>query len=245
MGLSARLTAGMVALIVLSVAATGALTYHNVSVVEVPRALDRLDSHARLLASDLEASVRGSRGDVLGIPTAAAAALEGVRRSMRAGGVDPFGITTLAQWRSELSERFAAQLAANPEYHQIRLIGAADGGREIARTDRRGPGNAVRVLSDAELQSRGDRDYFQRAMQLHAGEVDISAVELDREFDAQPVPLVRASTPVVGPDRRPFGIVVIDIDLRGPFARARESALPGGVGFTLTVNGPGSYPARF
>jgi len=27
--------------------------YHNASIVEVPRALDRLDIHARLLASDL------------------------------------------------------------------------------------------------------------------------------------------------------------------------------------------------
>jgi len=108
MGLSARLTAGMVALIVLTVAATGALTYHNVSIVEVPRALDRLDIHARLLASDLEASVGGLRGDVLAIPTAAAVAVEGVRRATR-GGVDPFGVTTLAQWRGTLSAIFAAQ----------------------------------------------------------------------------------------------------------------------------------------
>jgi hypothetical protein len=50
----------MVALIVLTVAATGALTYHNASIVEVPRALDGLDIHVRLLASDLEASVRGT-----------------------------------------------------------------------------------------------------------------------------------------------------------------------------------------
>ncbi|MBV9564796.1 MAG: cache domain-containing protein, partial [Bradyrhizobium sp.] len=245
MGLSARLTAGMVALIVLSVAATGALTYHNVSIVEVPRGLDRLDSHARLLASDLEASVRGSRSDALGIPTAAAVALEGVRRTTRAGGVDPFGSTTLAQWRGELGGRFAAQLTASPDYDQIRLIGAADGGREIARADRFGPGNTVRVVPEAELQPRGDRDYFQRAMRLHGGEVDISAVELDRErgaIDAPHVPLVRASTPVVGPDGRPFGIVVIDIDLRGPFAHARESALPGGR--VYIVNTSGDYLAH-
>ena len=244
MGLSARLTAGMVALIVLSVAATGALTYHNVSIVEVPRALDRLDIHARLLASDLEASVRGLQDDVLGIPTAAAVALEGIRRTTRTG-VDPFGTTTLAHWRLELGGSFAAELAANPDYHQIRLIGAADGGREIARADRLGPGNAVRVVPEAELQPRGDRDYFQRAMRLHAGEVDISAVELDREhgvIDAPDIPLVRASTPVVGPDGRSFGIVVIDIDLRGPFAHVRERVLPGGG--VYIVNTSGDYLVR-
>jgi PAS domain S-box-containing protein len=240
MGLSARLTAGMVALIVLTVAATGALTYHNVSIVEVPRALDRLDIHTRLLASDLEASVRGLRGDVLAIPTAAAVAVEGVRRATRSGGVDPFGVTTLAQWRGTLSERFAAQLAANPAYRQIRLIGATDGGREIARTDRMGPENAVRIAPEAELQPRGDRDYFQRAMRLRAHEVDISPVELDREhraIDTPHLPVVRASTPVVGPDGRPFGIVVIDIDLRGPFARVRENARPGGAVYIVNSNG--------
>ena len=240
MGLSARLTAGMVALIVLTVAATGALTYHNVSIVEVPRELDRLDIHARLLASDLEASVGGLRGDVLAIPTAAAAAVEGIRRATRGGGVDPIGVTTLAQWRGALSERFAAQLAANPAYRQIRLIGAIDGGREIARTDRMGPENAVRVAPEAELQPRGDRDYFRRAMRLRAGEVDISPVELDREhgaIDTPHMPVVRASTPVVGPDGRPFGIVVIDIDLRGPFARMRENVRPGGAVYIVNSNG--------
>ena len=240
MGLSARLTAGMVALIVLTVAATGALTYYNVSIVEVPRALDRLDIHARLLASDLEASVGGLRGGVLAIPRTAAVAVEGVRRATRGGGVDPFGVTTLAQWRGALSERFAAQLAANPAYRQIRLIGATDGGREIARTDRMGPENAVRVAPEAELQPRGDRDYFRRAMRLRADEVDISPVELDREhgaIDTPHLPVVRASTPVVGPDGRPFGIVVIDIDLRGPFARVRENARPGGAVYIVNSNG--------
>ncbi|HTG21735.1 MAG TPA: PAS domain S-box protein, partial [Reyranella sp.] len=240
MGLSARLTAGMVALIVLTVVATGALTYHNVSIVEVPRALDRLDIHARLLASDLEASVGGLRGHVLAIPRAAAVAVEGVRRATRGGGVDPFSVTTLAQWRGALSESFAGQLAANPAYRQIRLIGATDGGREIARTDRMGPENAVRVAPEAELQPRGDRDYFRRAMRLRADEVDISPVELDREhgaIDTPHLPVVRASTPVVGPDGRPFGIVVIDIDLRGPFARVRENARPGGAVYIVNSNG--------
>jgi len=147
----------------------------------------------------------------------------GARRERR---VDPFGGTTLAQWRVGLGGRFAAQLAANPAYHQIRVIVPPTVAERIVRAGRMVPGNIVRIAPEAELQPRGDRDYFQRAMRLRAGEVDISPVELDREhgaIDAPHVPVVRASTPVVGPDGRPFGIVVIDIDLRGPFrARARE-----------------------
>ena len=119
-----------------------------------------------------------------------------------------------------------ARLAANPDYRQIRLIGAADGGREIARTDRLGPGNAVRIAPETELQPEGDRDYFQRAMRLHAGEVDISAVELIGSTGRWMRHMSRLSgrqLRVVGPDGRPSGIVVIDIDLREPF-RARANA---------------------
>jgi PAS domain S-box-containing protein len=77
-------------------------------------------------------------------------------------------------------------------------------------------------------------------MRLRAHEVDISPVELDREhgaIDTPHLPVVRASTPVVGPDGRPFGIVVIDIDLRRPFARVRENARPGGAVYIVNSNG--------
>src|ERR1700730_568332 len=135
MGLSSRLTAGMVALVLLNAGAVGLLTCRNIWAIALPRALDRIDTHARLLAGALEADVRSARADVLAIPSAVA--VEGIMRST-ATGVDPVGGMTLRQWRDGLAGQFAAELAAKPVYDQLRLIGVADGGREIVRVERAG-----------------------------------------------------------------------------------------------------------
>src|SRR3954464_6843719 len=63
MRLSTRLTIAMVALVLLATTAVGVLTYRNIAAFALPRALDRLESHAELLGSELAASVRGARGD--------------------------------------------------------------------------------------------------------------------------------------------------------------------------------------
>ena len=238
MGLSARLTAGMVGLVLLTAAAIGGLTYHHASAVAVPGALDRIDSHARLLAAELEASTRSVRADVLAIPWSIA--VEGIVRSTQAGGTDPATGMALRRWRDGLAGRLAAELAAKPVYHRIALIGIADGGRDIVRVDRSGPGGTIRVVPDAELQREGDGDAFQRAMRLPPGEADISPVELSRDHGAieRPhVPVVTASTPVDSPDGRPFGIVAITADLRQPFARVRASTR----GTVYLVDARGDY----
>jgi PAS domain S-box-containing protein len=239
MGLSARLTAGMVALVLLTAAAVGALTYRNTAAFVIPRALDRVDTHARLLTAGLEASVRNMRVDPLALPWT----VDGIVRSTQAGGPDPaFAGMTVRRWRDGLGVRLAAELHAKPAYYQARFIGIADGGREIVRVDRSGPGGAIRVVPDAELQLKGDRDYFQRTIQLHTGEIDVSPVELNEErgaIETPHVPVIRASTPVYTPDGQPFGIVVIDADLRRPFAQLRNAARPGGA--IYVVNDRGDY----
>jgi len=55
MRLSTRLTVAMVALVLLATMAVGILTYRNIAEFALPRALDRVDTHAQLLANGLEA----------------------------------------------------------------------------------------------------------------------------------------------------------------------------------------------
>jgi len=238
----------MVALVLLTAVAIGALTYRSTSAVAVPAALDRVNTHARLLAAELEASVRNLRADALGIPWGTA--VEGIVRATQAGGVDAAGGMTLRRWRDGLAGRLAAELAAKPVYYQLGLIAADDGCREIVRVDRSGTGHTIRAVPDAELQTKGDRDYVQRAMHLPAGEVDVSPVELNRErgiIEVPHVPVVTAVTPVNAPDGQLFAIVAVTADLRQPFARIRASAHPGGA--VYLVNARGDYlvhpdPAR-
>jgi PAS domain S-box-containing protein len=240
MKLSTRLTLAMVALVILTAAAVGVLTYRNIEDAVVPRAMARLDLEAELLASGLEASVRSARSDVQGFR--AAVALDGIMRASLAGGVDPVDRRTLAEWRRRMERRYAVELAANPAYAQFRIIGVADGGREIVRVDRSGPNGTVRVVPDAELQPKGDRDYFRQTIDLPDGAIRVSPVELNQEagvIEEPRVPVLRVATPVHGPDGRPFGIVIINVDMRPSFDKLRTSVQP--PGYLLVVNARGDY----
>src|ERR1700743_757545 len=120
MKLSTRLTVAMVVLVLLTAAAVGLLTYRNLESVALPRAFDRLASHVKLLATEIESTVRAARADVLGFRSAVA--VDGIVRSSLAGGVHPLDGTTLDQWRARLASRLFAELVAKPAYLEFRII---------------------------------------------------------------------------------------------------------------------------
>ena len=238
MTLSTRLVTAMVALVVLSAAIIGAFTYRNIETVVIPRSLESIESRARLLALELEASLRAPYADVVGFRSAVAVA--GIVRASRPDGVQN-GIS-LAQWRDRLAARFVAELAVKPNYSQFRIIGIADGGREIIRVDRSGPSKAIRVVPETELEQRGDSDYFQRAIRLGPNEVDVSPIELNQEqgvVELPHVPVIRTAAAIHAADGRPFGIVVINVDLSAEFARIRAARRPDSQ--TFVVNERGDY----
>jgi len=239
MKLSTRLIVAMVALVLFTVSATGLLIFPNVVATALPRALERYDSHVRVLATEFEAIVRSARADVLAFGSDAA-----VDELARVGLVTVVHSPedgNAAEWRRRLASRFSAELTAKPWYDRLRLVGTADGGREIVRVDRSGPGGAIRVVSDEGLQRVGDRDYFRRTAALPAGEVYISPIELDQEQRAgKPrMPTLRVAAPLFGSDDRPFAILIIDFDLRPVFARIRSAARQGSQ--VYLVNESGDY----
>ncbi|MDB5516079.1 MAG: sensor hybrid histidine kinase, partial [Tardiphaga sp.] len=155
MKLSTRLALAMVALVLLTTAALGVLIYRNIATLILPRALDRVETHARLTALVLEASLRGARADAIGFQAAI-----GVHDVMMARLENPSTTLSAAEieWRRRLGLRFAAELAGKPDYLQFRVIGVDDGGRELVRVDRSGPGGTIRMVDDADLQREGDED---------------------------------------------------------------------------------------
>jgi len=220
--LSTRLTMAMVALVLFAIAVTGILTYRNLLDVAVPRSLERLDGHVQLLAAELQAVVRAARADVL------AFAVE----QMASGGsgdiADASNVFAAAE-RRQLTSRFSAELTAKSWYDEWRIVGAADGGREIIRVDRSGAGGASRAAPDSELQRDGDQDYFQKTIALAAGDVYISPIELKQTRGAAGtrVPTMRVAAPLIAADGRRFGIVIADLDLRPVFDRIRATARQG------------------
>jgi PAS domain S-box-containing protein len=248
MTLTTRLAVAMILLVAVTVSAVGWLSYHSLQQALLPRVLDRIEAHSQLIASDLQSYVRGARADVATFRSHAAA--HGLVLAHFNGGVDPVDHVSEAAWRERLTTRLIADLGAKPAYAQFRVIGIDDGQREIIRVDRSGPNGAVRAVPEAELQRKGDRPYFKDTIGLAPDQIYVSPIDLNQEngaIETPHVPTLRVATPIFGPDSKPFGIVVINVDMRAVFDRLRSSARRNEM--LYVVSGQGDYllnpdPAR-
>ncbi|WP_407177960.1 PAS domain S-box protein [Bradyrhizobium sp. STM 3562] len=228
MTLTTRLALAMILVVAAAVSAVGLLGYHNLEQALLPRILDRIESHSKLVASDLRSYVRGARADVATFSTRTA--VQGMVTAHVNGGTDPVDHVAESTWRGRLIGQLAAELEAKPAYSQFRLIGLDDGGRELVRVDRSGPNGAVRVVPDGELQRKGDRAYFKETIKLKPDEVYVSPVDLNQEngtIEVPHVPTLRVATPIFAPGGKLFGIVVINVDMRPCLERIRTPARPG------------------
>jgi len=226
MKLSSRMALAMVVLVALTALAVGLLSYHSVRSAVLPRAAERAEVHARVLATTLSSSVSGAREDIMGFQKAVA--LFGMVRAHAAGGVDPQDNTTEATWAARIANRFVAELMAKKSYDKFRIIRAD--GRESVRVDRSGPNGEVRVVPDGELQQKVDRPYFTAALATPTDQVYVSPVELNQEHGASAVPhipVLRVAKRVDMPDGKPFGIVIINVDMRPIFREIAAGAQPG------------------
>jgi PAS domain S-box-containing protein len=223
MTLTARLAIAMIALVAVAISAVGWLSYRSLEQAILPRVLDRTETHSRLVAFDLQSYIRGARGDVASFRSAAA--LNGLIRARLAGGIDPVDGLSEKAWQGRMAERLLAELDAKPSYAQFRIIGIADGGREILRIDHSGPNGAIRLVPDGELQRKGDRPYFTGTLARRANEIYVSALDLNQEngvIETPHVPTLRIGTPLLGPEGNPFGILIVNIDMRPALARVRS-----------------------
>jgi len=132
------------------------------------------------------------------------------------------------QARRELQEVFAALLNNHPWYIQARLIGRADGGRELVRVDQ--VNGQIRRVPNADLQRKGERQYFKDVMRQAPGSIYISRINLNREHGELSEPyqaVLRVALPVMQADGTRFGALVINVDARRVFDAARDVVSPG------------------
>ncbi len=112
-----------------------------------------------------------------------------------------------------LQRVFAQFLRAKPFYTQVRLIGVADGGRELVRADR--IDDDIRVVQQDGLQKKGGRDYFTETLKLSPDGVYVSPINLNREHGEIEVPhrpMLRSAARVDSKADERFGIVIINLD---------------------------------
>jgi len=238
MKLTTRLAVAMIALVAITVSAVGWLNYRSLEQALLPRVLDRIETHAQLVASDLQSYVRGARADVATFRSHAAA--HGMVLAHFNGGIDQVDHISEAAWRERLTTRLVADLGAKPAYSQFRFIGVDDGGREIIRVDRFGPDGAIRVVPDAELKQKGERAYFKDTIRLAANQIYVSPVDLKQKngtIETPHVPTFRVAAPIFAPGGQPFGIVIINVDMRPAFDRVRASMRQGGEIYVVDAKG--------
>ena len=125
-----------------------------------------------------------------------------------------------ASQTEQLSTLFEAMMAANPSYFQIRLISASDSGLERVRVDREGT-RLLRIEGD-DLQEKSHYPYVSDTLQLPAGSTYQSRTVINHELGAHAglgQPTVLLASPVVNAQGKALGVIVINIDLKGAFAR--------------------------
>jgi len=240
MTLTTRLAIAMIALVAAAVSAVGWLSYRNLEQALLLRARDRIETHSRQIATDLEYYTASATGDVAGFRSAVA--LRGLVRARKAGGIDPVDGVSEKTWRDRIASRLAAELEFKPAYAMFRVIGFDDDGREVVRVDRMGPNGTIRIVPEAQLQKRSDRGYFQDAIKLGPTQLYVSPLDLGRFnglIEEIHRPTLRVATPVFADDGKPFGIFMINVDMRRAFDRVRSSALPGEA--IYVVNRQGDY----
>lgn len=228
----------MVSLVLLTALVMGLLIYRNLGATILPLENNRLATHAQQLVADLQAYAGQARADVLAV--ASHAAVAGAVRAREVGGRDPRDGSSEAQWQARLASNLMAELVANPDYLQFRLIGVADGGRELVRVHRPQAGGPIQLVPARELQRKGERDYFRQALHCPAGQIYISPLELNQEhgtLETPLVPVLRVATPVLTPAGAPFGIIIVNIDMRSFLGRLRAAGLEGGHIYLLNERG--------
>jgi len=236
MTLATRLAVAMTFLVAVAVIAVGWLNYRSLEQALLPRVLDRIEAHARQIATELESHAAGARRDVASyryIPGFA-----GLIRARMSGGADLADGVPASVWRQRIAMHFSAELEAKPAYAMIRLIGVDDNQREIVRVDRSGPDGGVRVVPDAELQERGDRYYFKETVGLPPGQIYVSPVKLDHTDGGDPrTAMLRIGTPIFAPDGKPFGILILNVDMSRVFAHILSTIQPGAQLYVVNFQG--------
>lgn len=157
-----------------------------------------------------------------------------------AASTESGGIQQVQTLKTQLTEIFLEQQKAKPLYQQISLIGVAENGREMVRTDRRLSG--ISITPNSKLQSRGNNQYFQQTIQNNEGTVYFSKIELNRENGVVSLPhqpLVRVATPIFEPKGEVFGILIISLDF-GYIVDRLARILPKDANFYL-ANQEGDY----
>ena len=221
----------MILLVAIAVSAVGWLSYRNLEQALLPRALDRIETHSRLVATDLE-SYAAQRALAMSPAFGLRGGLNGVIRAhIWLAASIPSTASPKRRGASGSQHVSRPNSKPSPSIRDSGIIGIEDDGREVVRVDRSGPNGSgsdrPRSGIAASRQSRllsGTRSGCTQAKSY------VSPLDLNEEngtVETPHVPTLRVATPVFAPDGKPFGIVIVNVDMRPALDRVRSSVRPG------------------
>ncbi len=208
------------------------LVYSSGTAEQFDRAQTNLSTNIATADSRFVDSVAGARSDILFLSHLPS--IEGILRAAAAGNAD--GVTA---WKERVATVFSDMLASRSEYFQLRYIDVT--GQEVVRVDRLADGT-IAPTPEADLQAKGDRPYFTETAALVAGDIYISAIDLNREqgeIEVPHRPTYRVATPVYDADGAYHGIVIVNIASDQAFSDAASSV--GGDTSFFIANQDGDY----
>ncbi len=187
--------------------------YIQTNEVIVQNEVDRLAYHARILTPRFKAIYKEMENDALILSKMPP--IQGIIKTSRNDTQGAEGEISSTLWKDRLSAIFSSILRARPHYMKIRFIGVADEGRELIRVDQKN--EKIIRTTEANLQSKNHRPYFQKTIKRNSGEYYFSDVTLNKEhgqISQPPTPTLRLSTPVYTSQGEIFGIIVISVNYK-------------------------------
>jgi PAS domain S-box-containing protein len=234
MTLAGRLGASMTAIVALATVSTGLFWYRGVERSLMPLTEDRLRLSVDAAAAMLAGWVDDAADDVRALRSTEA--VDAIAEALAgAGEASPVV-------RERVARLFESELAAKTRYDQLRIISGAADGREIVRVDRSRSDGSVRVTAGGDLQSKSERPYYIAAMRLGQGELNVSPIELNREFgdvETPRVPVLRLASGLfaAGDSTHPVGVLVLNVDMRPALERFRRTSTPGAEMYLVDADG--------
>ena len=129
-----------------------------------------------------------------------------------------------AHWGDMAAEAMRQYATANPYEYRIRFIDTE--GNERLEVKRDLQSGVVKIVSATEFENRKNADYFMRGMKLDKGAIYVSAMSPNSEhgqIEKPIVPVLRFTTPVIGPNNVRYGVLVVNVLAEHYFQYVRQA----------------------
>ncbi len=196
----------------LSTALTGYYVYDRSRAMLIESSQEKLLTATQVLAQRFSGVIDNISADVNYL-----ASLPEVSQVARRSGAT-------VELQDQLADHFSGLLGTRNSYSQIRLIGAANYGRELVRIDRVDSSSPAKRVSGAGLQEKSHLPYFFETLRLPAGHLLVSQITLNQEWGAHHGygrPTIRIAAPVYAGTGVALAVIVIDVDLGDLFNQLR------------------------